>query len=157
MDKHSFFTTIRDAIHDDSAAQAWSTAKYARNHSVYTMTNPEAPPDPDTVYPVVGIRVSGGTWGHQEGSETISFRIRTALKIESMKTTGKARATEFQGAEYIYDFTRLVGQAFIAALPAGYFTESASEEYSGNDTFPIFECTTNVTAFTYYSQGDAVL
>ncbi len=157
MDKYTFFTTLRDAIHDDSATQTWVSARYSRNHSVYTMTNSEALPDADTVYPIVEIRVSGGTWGYDEDNEGISFRVKTTLKIETTKTTGKARAVEYQGMEYILAFTRLVMQSLVGALPAGSWVDSASESYSGNDKCPLFECTTDVSIYTPYSQGDTIV
>ncbi len=157
MDKHALFTTLRNGIHDDSATQTWATAEYGRNHSVYTLDDRESPVSGATAYPTVGIAVTGGAWGHDEEDETCDFEIVTIISEDDSVTTGKAKAVEAEGHENILDFSRLVNQAFVAALPAGYFAQSGDDSVSENNTFPIFRHITTITVVYHKSKGDSIV
>jgi hypothetical protein len=155
MNISTLLTSIRDAIHDDSATKTWCTANYTRNHYVYVGADQRNPPGDDK-YPLVGMYLIGKKAGYGLDSEEHRIGVTCGLYDSSLAATGKANVVQYTGVANLEAFRKLVETAIKGAVSSPQRIEEINIEYEMLEFFPYFLCNMEIRIPDDYFQGDDV-
>jgi len=149
----TLYQNIRDAVHDDSATQAWCTTNYARKHKVYVGIDVRQPPD-EGEYPLVNIypgqRVAGDELEQQENV----IGVVAGLVESGTLTTSKTNVVELKAISYVETFRKKIETAVVGATLLGAFIQKVETDYDFIESFPFCFAFMDFYFGSYYSQGD---
>jgi len=155
MDSNTLFETLRNAVHDNAAAQAWCLATYGQKHKVYDGIDIRNPPNEDQ-YPIVHmfpITMSGGY-----DSEQAEYEIAVVCGIHDATAAAdgtRANIYVYEGRENIETFRQKIEDALTAAIPSGYRLSELSVDYETIEYFPFFLAAMRLLIVKEYYQGDS--
>lgn len=156
MNITTLITTLRTAIHNNSAAQTWCTTNYTRNHYVYVGTDVRNPPDADH-YPLVHLFPVSKANGYERDSQDHVLGITCGIYDSTFLTiAGEAKSIEYNGIVNIEAFRKLIETAIVAAVPAGIRIDEMKIEYETIEFFPYFLANMEIRFCAEYYQGSDV-
>lgn len=156
MNMITLLTTLRDAIHDNSATQTWCTANYTRNHKVYVGIDTRKPPAEDQ-YPIVHIFPVSKIEGYELEEQEHGIGVTCGIYNEDIRTvSGKTNVVELEGIQDIESFRKLVETAIIGASITDIRIDSLNTDYETIEFFPFFLAGMDFKFVHEYAQGDGV-
>jgi hypothetical protein len=155
MNMNTLLTTIRDAIHDNSATQTWCTANYTRNHKVYVGIDTREPPNEDA-YPIVHLFPMNKIEGYSLEEQQHGMGVTCGIHNATLRTTGKTNVVEYTGMQDIETFRKLVEAAITGTAIADIRIDSLNIDYETVEFFPFFLANMEVNFVHDYAQGDGV-
>lgn len=155
MNMNTLLTTLRDAIHDNSATQSWCTSNYSRNHKVYVGIDIRKPPAEDQ-YPIVHLFPMTKLEGYELEEQEHGFGVTCGLYKTGTRTTGKTNVVEYTGMQDIESFRKLVETAITGTSIADIRIDSLNIDYETIEFFPFFLANMDFKFVHDYAQGDGV-
>jgi len=154
MNITTLMNTLRNAIHDDTATQAWCTTAYKQNHHVYVGVDQDnLPPVGD--YPLVHLFPMRKNAGYNLSKQEHGIEVTCGIYDATVRSTDKANVIEYTGVANIEAFRKLVET--VVAANVGTLTAGTVEiEYSPVEAFPYFLAGMIWTLDDEYYQGDDV-
>lgn len=150
----TLLNSIRNAVHDDAAAQAWCTTNYARNHKVYVGIDTRKPPNEDE-YPIVHIFLISKLGGYELEIQDHVIGVTCGIyDDDTITVAGKANIVEYEGIEHIEEFRKLVEDAIVGADLSNLRVDVLNIEYETVEFFPFFLASMEFKIVHDYAQGD---
>jgi len=156
MNMITLLTSLRDAIHDNSATQTWCTTNYTRNHKVYVGIDTRNPPDVDE-YPIVHIFPVSKIEGYELDEQEHGIGVTCGLYNADTRTvSGKTNVVEYEGIQDIESFRKLIETAIVGADISNLRIDSINIDFETLEFFPFFLASMDLKIVWPYSQGDGV-